>query len=186
MVLMKLHERIESRLHDFILAQPLFFVGTAPTASDGHINVSPKGMQGTFAILDPLRVAYLDYTGSGAETHAHLRDNGRIVLMFCAFSGPPDIIRLHGRGRTILPGSARFDELLPRFGPPYPGLRSVIEVAVERVSSSCGFSVPFMEYVGDRDLLRRHWERKGADQLPAYWEKKNSRSIDGLPALDPL
>jgi hypothetical protein len=184
---MKLHEEIDERLREFILAQPVFFVATAPSDVDGHVNVSPKGLAGSLAVLGPHRVAYLDYGGSGAETIAHLRDNGRIVLMFCAFAGPPNIVRLHGHGRVHLPGEPVHAGLLEVFGgsAPQPGLRTVIEVEVNRVSDSCGYSVPLMTFESDRDLLPRFWERKTPDQTVAYWTKKNSTSIDGLPALDP-
>ena len=182
----KVHEQIDGRLSQFILAQPVFFVGSAPTDVSGHVNISPKGMAGNFAVLGPHRVAYRDYTGSGAETIAHLRDNGRIVLMFCAFEGPPNIVRLHGKGRAVFPDDPDFSGLMGAFaGPPDLGLRTIIEVEVDRVSDSCGYAVPFMDYQGDRDLLNRYWERKSADDLVAYHGKKNSRSIDGLPAIDP-
>jgi hypothetical protein len=139
-------------------------------------------------------VAYLDYGGSGAETIAHLRDNGRIVLMFCAFTGPPNIVRLHGNGRVHLPPDAGFDPLLAAIAasqrsipgaPPRPGLRTIIEVEVTRVSDSCGFSVPLMTYEQDRDLLPQFWSRKTPDETVEYWTKKNATSIDGLPAVDP-
>ncbi len=184
---MKLHPEIDDRLREFILAQPVFFVGTAPSDVDGHVNVSPKGLAGSLAVLGPHRVAYLDYGGSGAETAAHLRDNGRIVLMFCAFDGPPNVVRLHGRGRVHLPGEPGFDALLDAFGgaAPQPGLRTIVEVEVSRVSDSCGFSVPLMTFQGDRDLLPRYWERKTPEEIRAYQANKNSTSIDGLPALDP-
>jgi hypothetical protein len=187
---MKLHEEIGPRLREFILSQPMFFVGTAPSDMDGHVNVSPKGLAGSLAVLGPHRVAYLDYGGSGAETIAHLRDNGRIVLMFCAFTGPPNIVRLHGHGRVLLPPDPGFGPLLaaigePTGGPPLPGLRTIIEVEVTRVSDSCGYAVPFMTYEQDRDLLPRFWSRKTPDETVEYWTKKNSTSIDGLPAVDP-
>jgi hypothetical protein len=180
----KLHEKIDGRLRDFIQGQQMFFVATAPTGADGHINISPKGMTGTFAVLGEHRVAYLDYTGSGAETIAHLADNGRIVLMFCAFAGPPNIVRLHGHGVAVLPGASGFEELLEHFkGPETHGLRSIIDVAVTRVSDSCGYSVPLFDYVDDRDLLRRWAANKDDEQLAEYRERKNRTSIDGLPAL---
>ncbi|MBK1786937.1 pyridoxamine 5'-phosphate oxidase family protein [Prauserella cavernicola] len=182
---MKVHEGINGRLREFIIAQPVFFVGTAPTSPDGHVNVSPKGMAGTFAVLGEHRVAYLDYTGSGAETVAHLRDNGRIVLMFCAFSGPPNIVRLHGRGRAVPRDSAEYAELLEHFTPEQEhGARTIIDVEVERVSDSCGFSVPLMDYAGERDLLLRMHSRRSDDDLTEYWTRKDSHSIDGLPALE--
>jgi hypothetical protein len=181
----KVHEAIDGRLRDFILAQPVFFVGTAPSDVDGHVNVSPKGMAGCFAVLGPHRVAYLDFGGSGAETIAHLRDNGRIVLMFCAFQGPPNIVRLHGRGTVHRPGEPRYVELEAGFpAAPGPGRRTVIEVEVDRVSDSCGYAVPFMRYESDRDLLTQYWTRKSPDETRDYWIKKNSASIDGLPALE--
>ncbi|MEU6642478.1 pyridoxamine 5'-phosphate oxidase family protein [Saccharomonospora sp. NPDC046836] len=183
---MKLHERIDERLREFLLTQPVFFVGTAPASADGHVNVSPKGMAGTFAVLGGHRVAYLDFTGSGAETIAHLRDNGRIVLMFCAFAGPPNIVRLHGHGRVVLPSDPDFGVLLGHFGDELPrGVRAIIDVQVERVSDSCGFAVPLLEYAGDRDLLQRWTERKNDADLDRYRERKNTHSIDGLPALTP-
>jgi hypothetical protein len=182
----KLHEAIDEGLRDFILAQPVFFVGSAPSDVDGNVNISPKGMGGNLAVLDTHRVAYRDYGGSGAETIAHLRDNGRIVLMFCAFSGPPNIVRLHGRGRVHLPGSPEFAALSRAFeADPQPGLRTIIEVEVSRVSDSCGFAVPLMTFEGDRDLLSRYWARKSPEEIREYWAKKNATSIDGLPAIDP-
>jgi hypothetical protein len=187
---MKLHEEITERLREFILSQPMFFVGTAPSDVDGHLNVSPKGLAGSLAVLGPHRVAYLDYGGSGAETIAHLRDNGRIVLMFCAFAGPPNIVRLHGHGRVHLPPDPGFGPLLAAIGessdaPLQPGLRTIIEVEVNRVSDSCGFAVPLMTYEQDRDLLPQFWSRKTPDETVEYWTKKNATSIDGLPAVDP-
>jgi pyridoxamine 5'-phosphate oxidase-like protein len=187
---MKLHEEIDERLREFILSQPMFFVGTAPSDVDGHVNVSPKGLAGSLAVLGPRRVAYLDYGGSGAETIAHLRDNGRITLMFCAFEGRPSIVRLSGRGSAHLPPDPGFGPLLAAIGgssdaTPLPGLRTIIEVEVNRVSDSCGYSVPLMMYEQDRDLLPQFWSRKTPDQTVEYWTKRNATSIDGLPAVDP-
>jgi hypothetical protein len=176
----KVHEAIDRRLTDFLLAQRMFFVATAPTAVDGHVNLSPKGLAGSFAVLAPDRVAYLDYTGSGVETIAHLRENGRIVLMFCAFEGPPKIVRLHGRGIAVLPGQPRFDELLAAFDTTsLHGLRSVIEVTVIRVSDSCGYAVPLMAYAGERDLLHQWAGRKSPAELDEYRATRNATSIDG-------
>jgi hypothetical protein len=180
----KVHEAIDARLAQFLLAQPVFFVGTAPLAVDGHVNVSPKGMAGTFAVLAPRRVAYLDYTGSGAETMAHLQENGRIVLMFCAFDGPPNIVRLHGTGRAVLTGEPEFAELRGRFAKERQlGQRSIIVVDVERVSDSCGFAVPLMDLREDRDLLDRHAQQRDQDYFENYWRTRNAHSIDGLDAL---
>ena len=179
----KVHEEITPRLHAFVEAQPVWFVATAPLAADGHVNLSPKGGAGTLVVLDPRTVAYLDLTASGAETIAHLRENGRITVMCCAFTGPPNIVRLHGTGRVVAPADPGFDDLLARF-PEHPGVRSVVVVDVHRVSSSCGFAVPVMEYAGERDVLDRANGRKSEAELRAYREKKNALSLDGLPAVD--
>jgi hypothetical protein len=182
---MKVHECIDGRLREFIVSQPMFFVATAPTGAEGHVNVSPKGMAGTFAVLDELRVRYLDFHGSGAETAAHLRENGRITLMFCAFQGPPNIVRLHGKGRAVPVTDPEFAELLASFPAPPDthAVRAIIDVAVHRVSDSCGYSVPLMSYEGDRDLLVRAHSRRTEDDLAEYRRVKNSTSIDGLPAF---
>jgi hypothetical protein len=180
----RVHEGIDDRMRAFLERQAVFFVATAPLARDGHVNVSPKGMQGTFAVLGATSVAYLDLTGSGAETIAHLRENGRITLMFCSFDGPPRIVRLSGRGEAVLPEDARFPALASRF-PELVGVRSVITVAVERIADSCGYAVPRMELVGDRDRLLRWSAGKGDDGLAHYRRETNARSIDGLPAIDP-
>jgi hypothetical protein len=172
---------ITPALNEFIARQHLFFVATAPAGSGGHVNVSPKGLDG-FRVLGPTRVAYLDYPGSGVETIAHLRENGRIVLMFCAFDGPPKIVRLHGKGRTLEPRDPEFVELLPHFSNKL-GVRSIIQIDVTRVSTSCGHGVPTFEYVGERDQLVRWGEKKGADGLELYQRTKNVTSIDGLPGL---
>jgi Pyridoxamine 5'-phosphate oxidase len=165
--------------------QPVFFVATAPADAETHVNVSPRGLD-TFRVLGQNRVAWLDLTGSGIETIAHLKSDeagGRITLMFCAFDGPPRIVRLYGRGRVHEPGDDAHDELLPRF-PDLPGARAIIDVAVERVSSSCGFGVPLMEFVGHREELVEFAGRKGEARLAAYRARKNTESIDGLPALE--
>ncbi|WP_418155250.1 pyridoxamine 5'-phosphate oxidase family protein [Actinoalloteichus caeruleus] len=184
---MKLYERIDGRLREFVLAQPVFFVGTAPAGAEGHVNVSPKGMRGTFTVLGEHRVAYLDYMASGVETIAHLRENGRVVLMFCSFSGAPNVVRLHGRGRAVVPSDPDFAELVSRFEvEPAPRLRAVIDVEVTRISDSCGFSLPLMDYVGDRDLLTRHNGRRSDENAATYLATRNAVSIDGLPAIDPV
>jgi hypothetical protein len=182
----KQYERIEGRLREFLLAAPVFFVATAPSGADGHVNLSPKGVNGTFAVLDEHTVAYLDYTGSGIETVAHLRDNGRIVLMFCAFAGPPQIVRLHGRGEPVLLDDDRFAGLAARFPEvSFAGGRAVIVVHVTRISDSCGFAVPLMRYEGDRRLLADLATRKGEERLGRERVGKNAASIDGLPGLPP-
>lgn len=178
----KVFDGIDTRLATWMTAQPMFVVGTAPLAGDGLINVSPKGMAGTFAVLDEHTVAYLDLTGSGVETIAHLRQNGRIVVMFTAFDGRPNIVRLHGRGEVVLPDDPRFAELRPRFSD-HPGVRSIILVAVQRVSDSCGYAVPRLDYVDDRNVLDLSNARTGEDGLVTYRRKKNSASLDGLPGL---
>jgi predicted pyridoxine 5'-phosphate oxidase superfamily flavin-nucleotide-binding protein len=179
----KVHERIDGRLREFIERQHVFFVATAPSVDSGRVNLSPKGIGGTFVIIDDHTVAYLDITASGAETIAHLRDNGRITLMFCAFEGPPNVVRLHGQGRFVTLYDEGFDDLAGLFSEGR-GARAVVLVDVERVSDSCGYGLPFMEYVGERDLLGPHMERKGADGQATYRRTKNALSTDGLPAFD--
>jgi len=179
----KVHERIDERMQAFLLAQHMFFVATAPSGPDGHVNVSPKGIGGSFVVLDDHTVAYVDLTASGAETIAHLRDNGRIVVMMCSFDGPPRIVRLHGRGEVLPAGAVDFDVVPP------PGTeRGVIRVAVERIADSCGYGVPLMRYEGARPQYRKWAEAKvrqgGDDALGAYVTEHNARSIDGLPAVD--
>ncbi|MGL6236570.1 MAG: pyridoxamine 5'-phosphate oxidase family protein [Segniliparus sp.] len=182
----KVYEQIDGKLAAWLLAQPVFFVGTAPLASSGMVNVSPKGMLGCFAVLDEHRVAYLDYTGSGAETIAHLRENGRIVIMFCAFDGKPAIVRLHGTGRHITVDDAEFQTLRPCFPKPETdGQRAIIVVDVARVSDSCGWSIPLMDYRADRDILDKAFARKEEEGTTReYWTNRNAHSIDGLPALE--
>lgn len=173
------HDAIDDRLAAWIAGQRVFFVGTAPLATDGHINLSPKG--GTVHVLGPRRVAYADVTGSGAEGIAHLRENGRIVVMLCAFDGPPRILRLHGRGRVVLPDDSAWAGLIPAVGL-RTGQRAIIDVAVERVSTSCGMGVPRYQHLDDRRELDVWATRQGEDGLAAYREKKNRLSIDGLAA----
>lgn len=177
------HPAIDERLAAFIEEQPVYFVATAPLAADGHVNVSPKGGAGTLVVVGPHTVAYLDLTASGAETIAHVRENGRITVMVCSFGRRPNIVRLHGTGRVVGLGDPELDAWLPRF-PAHPGTRAVVVVDVHRVSDSCGFAVPLMEYVGERDVLDRANARKGEGDLLAYREKKNRTSLDGLPAVD--
>ncbi|MDQ1435987.1 MAG: hypothetical protein QOF59_2803 [Actinomycetota bacterium] len=162
--------------------QPMFFVATAPSGGDGHVNLSPKGYD-TLRVLAADRVAYLDLTGSGVETIAHLRENGRVTLMACAFTGNPRISRIYGRGRVHAVGSPEFDDLAPQF-PELPGARSIIDIAVERVTTSCGYAVPMMDLVDDRERLLDWATAKGADGVVEYRQKKNAVSIDGLPGID--
>lgn len=174
-------DTITPQMREFIGRQHLFFVATAPS-TDGRVNVSPKGYD-AFRILGDTRVCYLDLTGSGAETIAHLRDNGRITIMFCAFEGKPNIVRLYGAGRCVRRGDPEFDELRELFGE-HTGVRSIIVADVDRTSSSCGFSVPFMDFVEDRQTLSEYWSGKDDEAIEAYQIEKNTRSIDGIPAID--
>ena len=188
----KVHDGIDDHQRAWIARQALFFVGTAPLDADGHVNVSPKGPIGSLRVLDDHTVAYLDLVGSGAETIAHLRENGRIVVLLCAFEGPPRILRLHGRGEFVLPEDPRFAELLERCefaGPAHPeARRAVVVVDVKRVADSCGYGVPLMSYEGtrphgdasDAKRLRTH----GPDALLDYQREHNARSLDGLPAVE--
>jgi hypothetical protein len=178
----KVRDFVDESARKFIEAQPLFFVGSAPMASRGHINVSPKGLD-SLRVLGPTTVAYLDLTGSGIETIAHLKENGRIVLMFCAFQGPPKILRVHGRGKAVEPEQAQFRDLIPRF-PEYEGARAIILVEVSRVSDSCGYSVPLLKYERDRDQLSAWANKLGAEGLKKYRKEKNKRSIDQLAGLE--
>jgi hypothetical protein len=175
------YERLEDKLIEFIGRQHVFFVGTAPDSPDGHLNVSPKGLD-TFRILGPNSVAYLDLTGSGIETVAHLRQNGRVTILFCAFEGRPLILRLYGRGRVVEPGDPEWGRLIAEF-PDFPGARSVIVVDVERVADSCGYAVPLYEYKGERSQLIDYAEKKGPERMEEYRAQKNRASIDGIAGL---
>jgi len=176
------YRELDDRLIGFITAQPLFFVASAPERGGGHVNVSPKGYADTFAVLGPRAVAYLDLTGSGAETVAHVRENGRLTLMFCSFSGQPKIVRLYGAGQVVAPHQDWWEELSGRFGA-RAGARAVVVLSIERIADSCGYAVPFMEYAGDRPLLEDSHRRKGPQQLAQYRAERNAASIDGLAAL---
>lgn len=180
----KNYDALDERLIAFIQSQQIYFVATSPRDDNGRINLSPKGLD-TFRVLEPNRVAYLDLTGSGVETIAHLRENGRIVIMFCAFAGPPNIVRLHGKGRAWGPADAEFQALLPSF-PTYAGVRTIIDISVEHISDSCGYGVPEYSYQKDRKALPQSALKAGEDQLASYRAKHNERSIDGLPGLDPF
>jgi hypothetical protein len=174
---------IDDRLRRFLAGQHLFFVATAPSEADGHVNVSPKGRD-SFRVLDDQTVGYLDFVGSGIETAAHLRQNGRICIMFCAFDGPPNIVRLHGRGQVVERHDEGFDTLKERFpGASAPNARAIVVVRVTRISDSCGYGVPLFHYEGERTQLEAWAERKGPDGVREYQRKKNHSSIDGLPGL---
>jgi len=177
----KVLDAVDDSIAEFIAAQKVFFVATAPLDAEGFLNLSPKGLP-TFAQLGPREVAYLDLTGSGAETIAHLRENGRIILLFAAFEGPPNIVRLYGRGRVISRSDPSFAALVARF-PPREGVRSVIVVDVQRVSTSCGYAVPIMRFEAERETLDKWAANKGPDGLATYRGQKNRLSIAGLPAL---
>jgi hypothetical protein len=188
----KIFDEIDEHLRDWMGRQPVFFVGTAPSGSGGHVNVSPKGPIGTLRVLDARTVAYLDTVGSGAETIAHLRDNGRIVIMLCAFAGPPRILRLHGRGEPILAADPCFAELARRCGFTEPASpearRGIVHVEIERIADSCGYGVPLMSYEGERPHAGAWAEKKlrvgGPEALLDYQREKNAASIDGLPAVE--
>jgi hypothetical protein len=175
------YDGIDDELSAWLVKQPLWFVGTAPLAADAHVNVSPRGHD-TFSVLGPHRVAWVDYTGSGIETIAHIRENGRICLMFCSFDERPKIVRLHGRAAIAMPGDPAYDDVVARH-PSHPSTRAVVVVDVDRISDSCGFGVPVMELAGERDLLKRGAERRGPEGLAEYRKTKNAHSIDGLPGL---
>lgn len=176
----KLYEELDDRLSAFIAAQHMFFVATAPQ-DGGHVNLSPKALDG-FRILGSKRVAYVDYIGSGIETVAHIRQNGRLTVMFCAFDGSPKILRLYGEGRAVEPGDAEFQELIGQFEPIMP-VRSIVVLAVTRIADACGYGVPLYDYRGQRAQLEKWAASKDEEALADYKEKKNSFSIDGLPGL---
>jgi hypothetical protein len=162
---------------DFIQRQHLFFVATGTPSS--RINLSPKGLD-TFRIIDPKRVAYLDLTGSGNETAAHLHHDGRMTIMLCGFEGEPLILRLYGQGHSVVPRDADWEALITNFEP-LPGTRQIIEMTVESVQTSCGYAVPYYSYKGDRDRLNQWAAKRGSEGLQKYWKEKNQTSIDGLP-----
>ena len=181
---MHVYDGIDGELAAWLTRQPVFFVGTAPLAGDGHVNVSPKGMAGTFVVFDRYRVAYLDYYGSGSETIAHLRENGRITLLFAAFEGRPKIVRLYGTGRFVLTQDPEFASLRPAFAKQrVTAQRAIVMVELDRVSDSCGYAVPLMDFVADREVLDLSQEKKGQAVYRRYPDGQNARSIDGLPAL---
>ena len=180
------YEVIDQALSEWLTAQPVFFVATAPLSGDGLVNCSPKGNRDEFVVVDERTVAYLDQTGSGVETIAHLRENGRIVVMFCAFAGAPRIVRLHGRGRAVLTDDPSFSGLARRFpGGTGVGVRSIIVTDVSRIADSCGYGVPLMSFEGHRPTMDQWSDRKGPEGIRDYWAEQNTKSIDqleGLPA----
>ena len=175
----KFHEQIQPAHSEFIRKQHLFFVGTAPLSGEGHVNISPKGMD-TFRQLSEKQVVYLDFIGSGNETSAHTLENGRITFMFCSFQGPPNILRLYGKGRSVLPGTAEWESYAGLFGT-YPNVRQVIVADIHLVQTSCGYGIPLYDYVRERQVMSDWAAKKGEDGLSAYIQEKNLSSIDGLP-----
>jgi hypothetical protein len=182
------YSEIDEKMHRWLEEQPLLFVATAPADPDGLINLSPKGASGTFRVLDRLTVAYVDLIGSGVETVAHLQENGRIVLMFCAFTGPPKIVRLHGTGSVLPAGEERFAQLIDRFDLDQEQrqvVRGIVQIAVSRISDSCGFVVPRMTLLEERDHLFKWADRKHAKHgeawMASYMDSNNRASVDGLP-----
>ncbi len=163
----------------FIAKQPVFFVATAPLSPKGHVNVSPKGYD-SFRIFSPTHVGYLDLTGSGSETSAHVLENGRITFMFMAIDGPPQIIRLYGTAHPLTPSHPEWQALLPAF-PSYPGIRQIIMATIHKVTTTCGYGVPFLSFQKDRDTLERWAQAKGPEGISQYQHTKNQRSLDGLP-----
>jgi hypothetical protein len=177
----KIRSELDEAAIRFIQAQHMFFVASAPLDANGHVNVSPKGVD-TFRILGPMTVAYLDFNGSGIETMSHLKENGRIVLMFCAFQGPPNIFRLYGHGRAVEPHETEFAALATHF-PVHESVRSIIVVELTRITDSCGYGVPLFQYEGEREQLSAWARKQGQEGLKAYRQRKNRLSIDGLPGV---
>lgn len=184
---------LDDDLREWIGGQPMFFVGTAPSGDGGHVNLSPKGGPGTLQVLGPKELAYVDLFGSGIETVAHLKQNGRIVVMFCAFAGPPKVLRVHGRGEVVEMADPRFEELFARFSladEMLPTVRSIIRIDIERVADSCGYVVPEMTVKSERKALYRTakaWIRqRGDDAIQQYCDVNNGESIDGIAGLTPF
>jgi hypothetical protein len=177
----KIFDSIDKNLKSWIEEQPMWFVATAPLGAGGHVNVSPRGHD-SFSVLGAHRVGWVDYTGSGVETIAHIRENGRVCIMFNSFGSRPRVVRLHGQGSVFLPGEAAFEEVVA-LHPEHPSTRAVITVDVTRISDSCGWGVPVLEMTGERDLLRLQAEKKGADGMAEYRVERNALSIDGLPGF---
>ena len=180
----KTYEKLNDKLIDFIKAQKMFFVATAPRADDGHVNVSPKGYD-SIKVLGPNKVAWLDVGGSGIETMAHLKENGRITIMFCAFEGPALILRLYGKGEAVQFDDPRFPALLEHF-PAFTKARAIVTVDVDRIQDSCGWAVPFMDFREEREQLRRYTNKDNmtAEDWAEYYYSNNPASIDGLTGLE--
>ena len=177
----KTYDKLDDTLIRFIKAQKLFFVATAPLGAAGHVNLSPKGYD-AFKVIDETTVAYLDLGGSGIETQAHVQENGRITIMFCAFEGPANIVRLYGHGEAIDVGNSRYPEMLALF-PGFERARAVIVIKLHRISDSCGWGVPFYEFKGERDQLTRYIDNKSIEEWTESRFQKNAESIDGLPGI---
>ena len=175
----KLHDCIKPAHAAFIEQQHIFFVSTAPLSTDGRVNLSPKGLD-CFKILSEQQVAYMDLISSGNETSAHTLENGRITIMFCSFEGAPNILRLYGKGFTVLPGTASWKQYAPHFKL-YPSTRQIIVAGIDLVQTSCGFGVPLYNYDGERDIHFEWAEKKGDDGLHEYMQQNNLKSLDGLP-----
>ncbi len=176
----KLLDEITPEIARFIGEQPIFFVGSAPLSDDGHVNVSPKGLD-TFRVLGPRKVAYLDLTGSGNETAAHVAENGRLTVMFCAFSGRPQILRLYCRGSVVTRDSAEWEAMAAEF-PSRSGVRQIVVGEVEFLQTSCGYAVPQMALVGERDTLQKWYDAKSEEQMVDYRRTRNGTSLDGMAA----
>jgi Pyridoxamine 5'-phosphate oxidase len=174
----KLHDSIKPAHREFIEQQHIFFVSTAPLSADGRVNLSPKGLD-CFRVLSDHRVGYMDLISSGNETSAHTLENGRITIMFCSFTGAPNILRLYGKGFTVLPGTKEWEECAPHFTI-YPSTRQFIIADIDLVQTSCGFGVPLFDYTGERDIHFEWAEKKGADGLIEYVQENNLKSLDGL------
>lgn len=182
---MKLYDKLDEKIITFIEKQKVFFVATSPLAEDGHINLSPKGYEDSFVIIDDTTIVWLDLGGSGIETLAHLKENGRITIMFCAFEGPANILRLFGKGEAVQFDDPRFDEMMKLF-PAYEKARSIVVVKLDRIQDSCGWGVPFMTYEGKRDQLQRYTDNpaKTQEDWETKWRTGNAVSIDGLPGIE--
>jgi len=180
----QVYDAVDDEIWDWVRRQHMFFVASAPLSGDGLVNCSPKGLD-SLARIDPHTLAYLDYGGSGVETLAHVTENGRIVLMLCAFEGPPKIYRFHGMGEAVTPDRPEFADLARHFDADMLGLRSIIRVAVSRVSDSCGYGVPRYDYVAQRPSLTNYYRSAGAEKMRAFVATRNAESLDGLPGVSP-